>query len=76
VNIKEDMAITAVKAGDSSTTCQANKHAQQRSRMKKKIVHGTENKNSIGAKCPSKTLLEEPGTRNCMETVVCYFPLT
>jgi hypothetical protein len=34
-------------------------------------------KNSIGARCPFLALLEEPGTRRCMETVVVrYFPLT
>ena len=34
-------------------------------------------KNSIGARCPCLALLEEPGTRSCMETVVVrHVPLT
>jgi hypothetical protein len=34
-------------------------------------------KKSTGARCPFLALLEEPGTRSCMETVVFrYFPLT
>jgi hypothetical protein len=34
-------------------------------------------KNSVGARCPFLALLEKPGARSCIETVVVrYFPLT